>query len=112
MMARATARPLSQAVCTRGRPKASPQRKTFPARAKPSEPGAGVGVRRPTMIVSIADVFPDGFRRWLANNLTGDDSIKGVFVRGTGTNNPAPPDLDGNGFATLGTTSWWPTTRW
>ena len=25
--------------------------------------------------VSIADVFPDGYRRWLGNNLTGDDAI-------------------------------------
>ncbi len=60
--------------------------------------------------VSIADVFPDGFRRWLGNNLTGDDAIKGVYVRGTGgsTTNPQP-QLDPNNFATLGFTQWWPT---
>src|SRR5262249_11432219 len=28
--------------------------------------------------VSMSDVFPDAFRRWLGNNLTGDDFIKGV----------------------------------
>jgi hypothetical protein len=60
--------------------------------------------------VSLADVFPDGFRRWLGNNLTGDDQIKGVYVRGTGTGTGTnPPDLDSNGFATIGNTSWWPT---
>ena len=26
----------------------------------------------------MADLFPDGFRRLLANNLTGDDFIKGL----------------------------------
>ena len=59
--------------------------------------------------VSIADVFPDGYRRWLANNLTGDDSIKGVYARGTGGTGPQPADLDPNGYALLGQTSWWPT---
>jgi hypothetical protein len=59
--------------------------------------------------VSIADVFPDGYRRWIANNLTGDDTIKGVFARGTAGTGPQPADLDPNGYALLGTTSWWPT---
>ena len=59
--------------------------------------------------VSIADVFPDGYRRWLANNLTGDDAIKGVYARGTGGVGPQPADLDPNGYALLGQTSWWPT---
>lgn len=60
--------------------------------------------------VSIADVFPDGFRRWLGNNLTGDDAIKGVAVRGVGQgSSTSAPDLDPNDYATLGTTSWWPT---
>jgi hypothetical protein len=59
--------------------------------------------------VSIADVFPDGFRRWLANNLTNDDAIKGVAVRGVGQGTgTSAPDLDPNDYATLGTTSWWP----
>ena len=30
--------------------------------------------------VSMADLFPDGYRRWLANNLTGEDNIKGARV--------------------------------
>jgi hypothetical protein len=59
--------------------------------------------------VSIADVFPDGYRRWIANNLTNDDAIKGVYVRGKGGNGVQPPDLDPNGYALLGQTSWWPT---
>jgi hypothetical protein len=59
--------------------------------------------------VSIADVFPDGYRRWIANNLTNDDAIKGVYARGTGGTGPQPADLDPNGFALLGQTSWWPT---
>jgi hypothetical protein len=28
--------------------------------------------------VSMADVFPDGYRRWLGNNLTGDVALKGM----------------------------------
>jgi hypothetical protein len=65
--------------------------------------------------VSIADVFPDGFRRWLANNLTNDVQIKGVYAMGTngGSSGPLALDLSGSadapGYATLGTTSWWPT---
>ena len=61
--------------------------------------------------VSLADVFPDGFRRWLANNLTNDEFVKGVYALGQGGGNgPAPPQLDEAGYALLGTTSWWPTT--
>ena len=60
--------------------------------------------------VSLADVFPDGYRRWLANNLTNDEALKGVYVRGTGGGpGPSPADLDPNGYALLGQTSWWPT---
>lgn len=59
--------------------------------------------------VSIADVFPDGYRRWLGNNLTGDDAIKGVYARGTAGTGVQPADLDPNGYALLGSTSWWPT---
>ena len=56
--------------------------------------------------VSLADLFPEGYRRWLANNLTGDDWIKGVRVaadsRGT-------IETDAQGYPTypLGYTSWW-----
>jgi hypothetical protein len=59
--------------------------------------------------VSIADVFPDGFRRWLANNLTNDEQIKGIYAMGQGGNgNLGPPALDDAGFAVLGQTAWWP----
>lgn len=58
--------------------------------------------------VSLADVFPDGYRRWLANNLTNDEVIKGVYLRGTGGGaGPQPPALE-NGYALIGNTSWWP----
>ncbi len=59
--------------------------------------------------VSLADVFTDGYRRWLANNLTGDDELKGVLVRGQAGGPLGPPDLDSNSYATIGQTSWWPT---
>jgi hypothetical protein len=59
--------------------------------------------------VSLADVFPDGFRRWLGNNLTNDEQIKGVYAiaqDGAGVN--GPPALDDGGYAALATTQWWP----
>jgi hypothetical protein len=59
--------------------------------------------------ISIADVFTEGYRRWLANNLTGDDDIKGVRV---GAKANGTPDVDEDLFTKsgLGTTSWWPKT--
>jgi hypothetical protein len=58
--------------------------------------------------VSLADVFPDGFRRWLANNLTNDEQIKGIYAMGQGGGNVNPPAIDESGYAVLGSTSWWP----
>ncbi|HVH47866.1 MAG TPA: hypothetical protein VM925_36275 [Labilithrix sp.] len=59
--------------------------------------------------VSLADVFPDGFRRWLGNNLTNDEQIKGVYTMSTdGGTSIGPPALDDAGYAVLGTTQWWP----
>jgi hypothetical protein len=57
--------------------------------------------------VSIADVFQDGFRRWLGNNLTNDDAIKGPRVRTNGNNRP---EVDAASLPTagLGWTAWWP----
>ncbi len=57
--------------------------------------------------VSIADLFPDGYRRWLGNNLTGDDSIKGARLASNQTGNP---NVDQDRFPTtpIGWTSWWP----
>jgi hypothetical protein len=57
--------------------------------------------------VSLADVFPDGFRRWLANNLTDDEQIKGNLVLGA-TGTTGAPVLDTDGYARLAQTSWWP----
>lgn len=59
--------------------------------------------------VSLADLFPDGFRRWLANNLTGDDQLKGMRLWA----DPAGrPFLDDKGFpdAPMGYVSWWGST--
>ncbi len=59
--------------------------------------------------VSIADLFPDGYRRWLANNLTWDDAITGPRVSALANGNP---DVDLQRFPKLpiGWTSWWPPT--
>ena len=58
--------------------------------------------------VSLADVFPDGFRRWLGNNLTNDEQIKGVYTVAQGGGPIGPPALDEGGFAVLSTKQWWP----
>lgn len=58
--------------------------------------------------VSLADVFPDGFRRWLGNNLTNDEQIKGSYTVAQGGNVIGPPALDDGGYAALATTQWWP----
>lgn len=57
--------------------------------------------------VSLADVFTEGYRRWLANSLTNDDQIRGVRVAAKAT---GAPDVDPELFpkSALGTTSWWP----
>ncbi len=56
--------------------------------------------------ISMADLFPDGYRRWLANNLTGDDDIKGPRLLSDRDGNVA---LDADGFPTtpIAWTSWW-----
>jgi hypothetical protein len=55
--------------------------------------------------VSLADLFPDGYRRWLGNNLTGDDFIKGVRIPSQQNERPV---TDEAGFvAGLGYTTWW-----
>ncbi|WP_240475323.1 hypothetical protein [Vulgatibacter incomptus] len=60
--------------------------------------------------VSLADVFPDGFRRWLGNNLTGDDNLKGprlaTLANGT-VDRDTKTRLPTKG---IGWTSWWPST--
>lgn len=57
--------------------------------------------------VSLADVFPEGYRRWLANNLTGDAFIKGARVASTAAGIPLA-DAEGYPAAGIGWTSWWP----
>ncbi len=58
--------------------------------------------------VSLADVFPDGFRRWLANNLTNDEVVKGVYVRPAGQGGGVQPPPGEADYVVLGQTSWWP----
>ncbi len=55
--------------------------------------------------ISMADLFPDGFRRYLANNLTGDDYIKAPRIAAIGLN----PDTMPDGFprTPIGWISWW-----
>ncbi len=56
--------------------------------------------------VSLADLFPDGYRRWLGNNLTGDDAIKGPRLA---TDDNGRPIVDDEGYPAVlfGWTSWW-----
>jgi hypothetical protein len=56
--------------------------------------------------VSLADLFPEGYRRWLANNLTNDDLLKGPRLASDGRGRPL---LDGDGYPNqpIGWTSWW-----
>lgn len=58
--------------------------------------------------VSMADLFPDGYRRWLANNLTGDDLLKGAWVRAT-NGTPVTDGPEKWPQSPIGWTSWWPT---
>ncbi len=55
--------------------------------------------------VSIADQFPEAYRRWLANNLTGDDEIKGPRLAADATGKPLK---DGSGYPAngIGWTDW------
>lgn len=56
--------------------------------------------------VSMADLFPDGYRRWIANNLTNDTALKGVFVASSAA---GAPMVGSDMYPTqpLGWTSWW-----
>ncbi len=57
--------------------------------------------------VSMADVFPDGFRRWLGNNLTNDEFLKGPRIAAS---SDGVPDVDTALLPKqgIGWTSWWP----
>jgi hypothetical protein len=59
--------------------------------------------------ISMADLFPEGYRRWLANNLTGDDDLKGPKLK---SNRDGDVEVDENGYPTtpIGWVSWWGST--
>ena len=54
--------------------------------------------------VSLADLFPDGYRRWLGNNLTGDDALKGSRLA---AQNGLPTVEGGYPSSGIGYISWW-----
>ena len=56
--------------------------------------------------VSLADLFPEGYRRWLANNLTGDEVLKGARVETNAAGNPIK-DAEGYPASPIGYTTWW-----
>lgn len=56
--------------------------------------------------VSLADLFPDGYRRWLGNNLTGDEFIKGARIAADSAGNPLV-DFTSSPLWPIGYTSWW-----
>ncbi len=56
--------------------------------------------------ISMADLFPDGYRRFLGNQLTLDDALKGPRLASA---NGSSPSTDSNGYPTLGIgwVTWW-----
>lgn len=56
--------------------------------------------------VSMADLFPDGYRRFLGNMLTGDDALKGARIAIQADGN-AEADDDKFPLRAIGWTSWW-----
>ena len=56
--------------------------------------------------ISMADLFPEGYRRWLGNNLTGDEMVKGPRLK---SNRDGDVAVDKEGYPTtpLGWVSWW-----
>lgn len=56
--------------------------------------------------VSLADMFPDGYRRWLANNLTNDDWIQAPRLVAAAAGNPVIGPDKFPSYA-IGWTSWW-----
>ena len=57
--------------------------------------------------VSLADLFPDGFRRFLSNNLTGDDFLKGPRLAADATGKPLVDPTSKFPTSPIGWTSWW-----
>lgn len=61
--------------------------------------------------VSLADLFPEGYRRWLANNLTGDDRLKGVWLQAKtqdGVSWPLTDEVTRFPTGSMGYTTWLP----
>ena len=56
--------------------------------------------------VSLAELFPEGFRRFFGNALTGDDFLKGPRIAAGATGAPLL-DKDGHPQSGIGWTSWW-----
>ncbi len=56
--------------------------------------------------VSMADLFPEGYRRWIASNLTDDAQLKGAHVAADAAGNP---EVDSEGYPArgMGWTTWW-----
>ena len=57
--------------------------------------------------VALAGPFPDGYRRWLANNLTDDDTLKGPRLAADSSGKPLV-DSKKDPTTPIGWTSWWP----
>ena len=57
--------------------------------------------------VSLADLYPEGYRRWLANNLTGDDEIKGAHLGADPASGRPRVGSDFFPVGGMGWTSWW-----
>jgi hypothetical protein len=57
---------------------------------------------------SLADLLPDGYRRWLANSLTNDEFLKGARVETTASGSPLVSDAETKYIeGGIGTTQWW-----
>jgi hypothetical protein len=56
--------------------------------------------------VSLAELFPEGYRRFLGNNLTGDDFIKGARLAALPNGFPSTGP-DGFPSQAIGWTTWW-----
>lgn len=56
--------------------------------------------------VSLTDLFPDGYRRWIGNMLTNDAYLKGPRVEVDGSGVPLQ-DADGFWSGGIGWTKWW-----
>lgn len=60
--------------------------------------------------VSMADLFPDGYRRWLGNNLTGDEVLKGPRVAAQANGLPLVEEKTRYPTKAVGWTQWWKAT--